>query len=93
MCQGDIQFYCGEVKYITATVRTTNPNDTVVVSEAKYELSDSQGNVVEQGSCEAEKNEIRLLLGIDAQGYYTLKITVKIGKETVIQKAGVSVRE
>lgn len=92
MCQGDIQFYCGEVKYITATVRTTNPNDTVVVSEAKYELSDSQGNIVEQGGCEAEKSEIRLLLGIDREGYYTLKITVKIGKETVIQKAGVSVR-
>lgn len=93
MCQGDIQFYCGEVKYITATVRTANPNETVVVSEAKYELSDSRKNIVEQGSCEAEKNEIRLLLGIDTQGYYTLKITVKIGKETVIQKAGVTVRE
>lgn len=93
MCQGDIQFFCGEVKYITATVRTTNPNETVVVSEAKYELSDSQRNVVEQGDCEAEKSEIRLLLGIDTQGYYTLKITVKIGRETVIQKAGITVWE
>lgn len=93
MCQNEIQFICGEVKYITATVRTMNPNETVVINEAKYELIDSRKNTVEQGDCETEKNEIRLLLGIDQEGYYTLKITVKIGKETVIQKAGVTVRE
>lgn len=93
MCQGEIQFYCGEVKYITATVRTANPNETVVVSEAKYELIDSRENTVEQGACETDGAEIRVLLGIDTAGIYTLKITVKIGKETVIQKAGVSVWE
>ena len=93
MCQNEIQFYPGEMKYITATVSPRNPNETVVISEAKYELIDSRKNTVEQGECETDKNEIRLLLGIDQEGYYTLKITVKIGKETVIQKAGVSVRE
>lgn len=93
MCQNDIHFFLGETKYITATVYTLNPNDTVVISDSKYELFDSKKNVVEIGECEIEKNEVKLLLGINSPGFYTLKITVKIGKETVIQKAGVTVRE
>lgn len=91
MCTDNIQFYSGEVKTITATVMPRNPNDTVVISEAVYELIDSRKNTVEKGTCETDKNEISLLLGIDTEGLYTLKITVKIGKETVIQKAGVTV--
>ena len=35
----------------------------------------------------------KLLLSVTNVGYYTLKITVKIGKETVIQKTRIKVRE
>lgn len=89
----EILFYSGEIKYISAMVNPRNPNELVVISEAKYELIDSTGQVVEAGDCEIEKREIRLLLGINKAGQYTLKLTVKIGKETVIQKSEVTVRE
>lgn len=87
----EILFYSGEIKYISAMVNPRNPNDLVIISEAKYELIDSKGQLVETGDCEIENREIRLLLGINKAGQYTLKLTVKIGKETVIQKADVMV--
>ncbi|MGN1418142.1 MAG: hypothetical protein ACI4W6_02310 [Acutalibacteraceae bacterium] len=92
MCDA-IEFFSGEVKYITACVHTRNPNDTVVISSAKYELFDMEKNIIESGECETEKNNIKLLLGVSTCGMFYLKITAKIGRETVIQKVRVAVRE
>lgn len=93
MCQSEISFYCGEVKYISATVVPQNTNEVVVISSAEFELSDSSGAVVESGACEISGTTLKLLLSVTNAGYYTLKITVKIGKETVIQKTRIKVRE
>ena len=93
MCQSEISFYCGEVKYISATVTPQNTNEVVVISSAEFELSDSSCAVVESGACEISGTQIKLLLSVTNVGYYTLKITVKIGKETVIQKTRIKVRE
>ena len=96
MCQSEISFYCGEVKYISATVVPQNTNEVVVISSAEFELSDSSGAVVESGACEISGTQIKMLLSVtnvETICYYTLKITVKIGKETVIQKTRIKVRE
>ena len=89
----EILFYSGEIKYISAVVNPRNPNELVVISEAKYELIDSEGQVIEAGDCEIENREIRSLLRVEGVGQYSLKLTVKIGKEVVIQKADVIVRD
>lgn len=87
-----IRFYAGEKKYIDITVVPKNQNDTVVISSALYELYKND-SVVESGECEAEGRNLKILLGIDTDGTYTLKITVAIGAETFIQKATIWVEK
>lgn len=93
MCQSEISFYSGEVKYISATVMPQNPNEVVVISSAVFELCESNGEVIESGICEVSGTTLKLLLSVTKKGYFILKITVKIGKETVIQKTRIKVRE
>ena len=90
MFDGRINFYAGEKKYIDIDVVPKNRNDTVVVSSATYQLIDGE-TAVESGECEIDGAHLKILLGIDDEGAYTLKVTVVIGAETFIQKATVVV--
>lgn len=90
----EIRFFAGEVKYITASVVPRNPREIVVVTDAKYELINARTNeAAESGSCSVSGSEISALLGISEVGIYSLKLTVKVGAETFIQKASVYVEE
>ncbi len=89
-----ISFFCGEKKYISAFVVAKDPNETVVITDADYELFDiSEKEVVESGKCDFNANELTILLGIAKKGIYRLKITVKVGAEIFIQKSTVWVEE
>lgn len=93
MFDGRINFYAGEKKYIDIDVVPKNRNDTVVVSSAMYQLLDGETAAVEAGDCEIDGAYLKILLGIDDEGAYTLKVTVVIGAETFIQKATVVVEK
>lgn len=90
-----IDFYQGEVKQVTAVVKAKNPYDTVVVTSAKYSLTsaecDKEKTEVESGECEIDGNKLTILLSTEECGVYELKITVNVGRETIIQKAYVYV--
>ena len=87
---GNIHFYAGETKYVEATASAKNPNETVVVSSAKYELFQN-GRAIEEGACQTDGAKIKALLAIEAPGIYELKITACIGAEKLIEKACVKV--
>lgn len=93
---GDIcglEFFAGEEKFVEAKVVPSKRNETVVVAYASYELSKkASGEVTEQGNCEVKGNTVRHLLRTNEVGTYSLKITAKVGLETVIQRVLVSVK-
>ena len=88
--RGRIDFYAGEIKEISAQVKARNPNEIVVITEAKYQLKNvATGEEVESGSLEISGDTVSTILGIDEAGTFELKITVKVGAETFIEKATV----
>ena len=88
--RGRIDFYAGEIKEVSAQVRARNPNEVVVITKAKYSLKNiASGETVEDGNLEIDGDTVSTILGIDEAGTFELKITVKVGAETFIEKATV----
>lgn len=91
MINGSLNFNEGEIKYVKAKVVPQCRCETVVILSAVYELIATSGEVVERGTCETNGSNISILLKTEIAGSYKLKITAKVGKETIIQKAHVYV--
>ena len=90
--RGSINFYAGEIKEVSAQVRARNPNEIVVITEAKYSLKNvSTGETAEEGNLEIDGGSLSVILGINTPGLFELKFTVKVGAETFIEKATVQV--
>jgi len=90
--RGSINFYAGEIKEVSAQVRARNPNEVVVITEAKYQLKNvSTGETAEEGALDIDGDTISIILGINTPGTFELKFTVKVGAETFIEKAVIQV--
>lgn len=90
--RGSINFYAGEIKEVSAQVRARNPSEVVVVTEAKYQLQNvSTGETAEAGNLNIEGDTVSVILGIDTPGTFELKVTIKVGAETFIEKAIIQV--
>lgn len=88
-----IDFIPGERKIITVRVEPIDPNETVIVNKAWYELMPcGSESVLERGDCETSGDKAELLLGIDEKGSYTLKVTAEVGREVIKKKVSVRVR-
>lgn len=88
-----LNFYQGEEKYVEARAAAAKRNETVTILSAAYELSkNGYTEVVETGECDVRGDRIRFLLRTNEAGTYSLKITVKAGEETIIQRVPVSVK-
>ena len=85
----NLSFYAGEEKYVTATLSSIDPDEIVVIKEAGFELTDCKGTMVSTGVCEIRGQEISVLLPIERPGSYTMKLTVKVGRETIIEKVNI----
>ena len=85
----NLSFYAGEEKYVTATLSSIDPDEIVVIKEAGFELTDCKGTLVSTGVCEIRGQEISVLLPIERPGSYTLKLTVRVGRETIIEKVNI----
>lgn len=85
----NLSFYAGEEKYVTATLSSIDSDEIVVIKEAGFELTDCKGTLVSSGVCEIRGQEISVLLPIERPGSYTLKLTVRVGRETIIEKVAI----
>ena len=85
----NLSFYAGEEKYVMATLSSIDPDEIVVIKEADFELTDCKGTMVSAGACEIRGQEISVPLPIERPGSYTLKLTVKVGRETIIEKVAI----
>lgn len=92
MCGNEINFFEGERKEITATIRSKSPNETVVITSATFEvLKRYDGSTIQQGLCEVDGNEAAVLLELNEKGSYELKITASVGREVIMEKAIIKV--
>ena len=90
--RGSINFYAGEIKEVSAQVRARNPNEIVIITEAKYQLWNvSTGEAAEEENLTIDGDTISVILGINTPGTFELKFIVKVGAETFIEKATVQV--
>lgn len=85
-------FFKGERKFVSATLRPKKPGEIAVITKAKYELFDAD-RLIEKGSCKIKGDTAEILLETDRQGCYTLKMTFTVGLETIIGKTIVAVRK
>lgn len=103
---GTLEYDIGEKKYATATVRSSNKNESVVIRAAKWELYDKldamsdeavlngfYGDTKNPEDCLVNGNVVSALIDTTTliKGNYILKFTVEIGPERIIDKCVVKV--
>ena len=89
-----LDFDLGEKKYVTATVRTENENDVVIINneKTKWELYKSvTADPIASGSCLVTGDEVSALIETTEKGNFVLKFTVAIGPEVIIEKCVIKV--
>lgn len=102
---GTLEYDVGEIKYTTATVRSNNKNEKVVIRSAKWELYDKPnatsdeavlsgfyGDTQNPEKCLVNENTVSALIdATNLKGNYILKFTVEIGPEKIIDKCVIKV--
>lgn len=87
-----LTFIEGEKREVTATITSKNPEETVVIASANFELiKKSDNSVLQSGNCEIEGNEVTVFLDLTAKGSYVLKIASNVGREVIKSKVNVEV--
>ncbi len=75
-----IRFALGEQRYLEFEVRPKRQNDTVVITEAVWTLSQN-GEPTDGGDCEVDGRIIRMLISPAGKGVYQLELTVTVPPE------------
>jgi hypothetical protein len=88
---GTLEFDVGEIKYVTAIIRTKNENDIIIINEATWELLDAPEHPIDSGHCLVSGDEVTALIETSKKGNYILKFKVKIGPEVIIEKIAIRV--
>lgn len=96
MCETEFfEFYTGEKRYIEGSVLPQKNGEIVVINSAKFELSKAFGEEkIANGDCEKDGGRFWVLLDFLnlPAGEYSVRFTLEVGGETVIERVGVSVR-
>lgn len=89
----ELKFYKGEKREVTATVRSRNPKETVVIASAEYEVRKQfSEEVVQSGTCEINGAEATCCLDLNLPcGNYEIEIKSCVGREVIIKKARVEI--
>lgn len=89
----ELKFYKGEKREITATVRSKNSKETVVIASAEFEVKKQfSEEVVQSGVCERNGAEATCCLDLNLPcGNYEVKIKSCVGREVIISKVRVEV--
>jgi hypothetical protein len=103
---GTLEYDIGEKKYATATVRSSNKNESVIIRTAKWELYDKPdaapdkavlngfyGNPEDPEGCLINENTVSALIDTTTliKGNYILKFTIEVGPERIIDKCVIKV--
>lgn len=102
---GTLEYDIGEIKYATATVRSVNKSEEVVIRNAKWELYDKPnatsdeailsgfyGDTQHPEKCLVNENMVSALIDTtNLKGNYILKFIVEIGPERIIDKCVIKV--
>lgn len=97
---GTLEYDIGEIKYASATVRSNNKNEQVIIKSAKWELYERPDDILQDGiygdpekpeACLVDGNTVSALVEGREKGNYILKFTVEIGKERIIDKCVIRV--
>lgn len=102
---GTLEYDIGEKKYATATVRSSNKNESVIIRTAKWELYDKPDSTSDEAilngfygdtqhpeNCLVNGNVVSALIdATNLKGNYVLKFTVEIGSERIIDKCIIKV--
>lgn len=92
MHNDEIIFNEGEKRELTASVSSKNSGEVVVVASAEFELVDqATEEVVQAGNCEVLGDEAVVFLDLAEKGRYTLKTTLKVGREVIVDTRTVKV--
>lgn len=87
MHNGEIIFYEGEKRELTATVHSEKPDEAVTIASAEFELRNQlTDEIVQSGGCEVEGCEALVYLDLAAKGVYELKVTSHVGREDIVDK-------
>ena len=89
----EINFYKGERKEVSATIRPYQSNEVVVIQSATYEVTKmfAKEDVLFNWDCEINDDEITILLEFLDVGQYELEVTAIVGREKLIEKAKINV--
>lgn len=97
MCESEyFEFFSGERRYVEGYVLPQKNGETVVINSAKFELSKAfSEEIVATGKCDINGGQFSILLDFLnlSPGEYSVKFTLAVGGETVIEKVGMSVKE
>lgn len=97
---GTLEYDVGEIKYASATIRSTNKGEKIVIRSAKWELYEKPEVILQSGTygdtsnpeaCLVNDNVVSALVEGKERGNYILKFTVEIGPERIIDKCVVKV--
>ena len=97
---GTLEYDIGEKKYATATVRSANKSEKVIIRTAKWELYEKPEVILQSGTygdtnnpeaCLVNNNIVSALVEGKEKGNYILKFTVEIGPERIIDKCVIKV--
>lgn len=75
-----IRFVLGEQRYLEFEIRPRRANDTIVVTEAEWELLQN-GDTVASDNCEVEGKIVRALISPAEKGVYQMVLTVAVPPE------------
>ena len=85
-----LKFVLGERKNIKMNV-TSRKQQIVVITEARYTISDRQGSVVATGECEINQNSMSVLYCPEKTGMYVFEVNYTIPPETLIARCDLCV--
>lgn len=86
------RYIIGEKRLIEWQIKPNSQLDTVVVTDATYEIIE-YGKVIKSGSATVDANKISILFEADKAGSFTVKVFVTVPPETVEAELYIDVME
>lgn len=77
------EYTVGEKRLIEWQIRPNSKSDIVIVSDARYEVCNSDGVVVKSGKCDVSGLKVGFLFEADTAGTFTARIFVTVPPEIV----------
>lgn len=87
------RFYAvGEARRIEWNIVPNDPDDTVVITGARYEILDENNETTETGQCDVDGMKVGVLFRAETAGTYLVRIFVTVPPETAETEIVCSVR-